>query len=299
MVNNSTNTMILASLHAARCTRSWLPVLLLLLGGQKINRLVSGHGYLSSPRSRNLLAYEETVWWPLTENDPAPETCPQCLNKGGTAGACGIAGDRNYDTPKNALGGPMPTMPQATYTQGQDIIVNVTLTAHHKGHFIFSACPVLSSGDIPSLDCFAQHRLIFVEDMIYGANADPNYPERAYIAPMTDPNYVPDYSASNALIEYSFKMKLPQDVYGDLVLIQWYVKEFPISLNLLTHSKRFIIDTKIMLVNSYHYLLVFLSLLEHTQVLSNRQQLLPRWLFGIQLARSMGWQYGHVNVTLW
>jgi hypothetical protein len=63
--------------------------------------------------------------------------------------------------------------------------------------------------------------MTFVKDTLYGANYDPNYPERAYLAPMNDPNYVPDTTASNILIEYSFIMKLPMDVYGDLVLIQW------------------------------------------------------------------------------
>ena len=116
----------------------------------------------------------------------------------------------------------MPTRIQANYTQGQDVVVNVTLTAHHRGHFVFSACPI-SPGEVATQDCFAQHRLTFVEDLLYGGNYDPNYPERAYIAPMNDPNYVPDYTSSNALIEYSFKMHLPQDVYGDLVLIQWLV----------------------------------------------------------------------------
>ena len=210
------------SLFAASRIAGWqLPLIPLLLLVQLFTDFASGHGYLSSPRSRNLLAYEETVWWPLTENDPAPETCPQCLNKGGTVAACGLVGDRNYDTPKNALGGTMPNLPQATYTQGQDIVVNVTLTAHHRGHFVFSACPMTTTTDIPTQECFAKHRLTFVEDNMYGGNYDPNYPERAYIAPMNDPNYVPDESASNVLIEYSFKMRLPQDVYGDLVLIQW------------------------------------------------------------------------------
>lgn len=216
--------MLLPSPHAAPFTAGSLLTLVLLICpyAHHLVHLVDGHGYLSSPRSRNLLAYEETVWWPLTENDPAPETCPQCLNRGGTVAACGLVGDRNYDTPKNALGGAMSAQPQTTYTQGQDIMVNVTLTAHHRGHFVFSACPiVVSQTEIPTQDCFAQHRLTFVEDPIYGANFDPYYPERAYLAPMNDPNYVPDYSSSNALIEYSFKMRLPQDVYGDLVLIQW------------------------------------------------------------------------------
>ena len=50
---------------------------------------------------------------------------------------------------RNALGGPMPTNIQATFTQGQDVIVNVTLTAHHKGHFEFAVCAI-SSGEVPT-----------------------------------------------------------------------------------------------------------------------------------------------------
>jgi len=68
----------------------------------------SGHGFLSTPRSRNLHAYEQTKWTQQTSNDPEPETCPQCLNIGGQLARCGIAWGkprRNYDAPRNALGG--------------------------------------------------------------------------------------------------------------------------------------------------------------------------------------------------
>ena len=37
-----------------------------------------GHGYLATPRSRNLLAFEETSWNSRTADDPMPEVCPQC-----------------------------------------------------------------------------------------------------------------------------------------------------------------------------------------------------------------------------
>ncbi|KAL7530693.1 hypothetical protein ACHAXR_009440, partial [Thalassiosira sp. AJA248-18] len=187
---------------------------------------VLGHGYLATPRSRNLLAFQETVWWPQTSNDPEPETCPHCLNLGGSRARCGMTQDtsgglRNYDTPRNALLGPMPTKIQATYVQGQDVVLDVTLTAHHKGHFVFSACPI-SSGEIPTQECFDANRLTFVEDLLYGANYDPNYPERAYLHPVNDPGYVPDLGSAKSVMDFSFKMRLPPDLYGDLVLIQWY-----------------------------------------------------------------------------
>eukprot|EP00581_Thalassiosira_minuscula_P005354 CAMPEP_0183742588 /NCGR_PEP_ID=MMETSP0737-20130205/64777_1 /TAXON_ID=385413 /ORGANISM="Thalassiosira miniscula, Strain CCMP1093" /LENGTH=1396 /DNA_ID=CAMNT_0025978175 /DNA_START=206 /DNA_END=4396 /DNA_ORIENTATION=- len=182
----------------------------------------NSHGYLSSPRSRNLLAFQETVWWPQTENDPEPETCPHCLNLGGSRARCGLSGGiRNYDTPKNALGGKMPIKIQADYTQGQDVVLNVTLTAHHKGHFVFSACPI-APFEIPTQKCFDQNKLTFVEDLLYGGNYDPNYPERAYLAPVDDLNYAIDIGSSRGIMDYSFKMRLPPNVYGDLVLIQWY-----------------------------------------------------------------------------
>jgi hypothetical protein len=199
-------------------------VCIIILGWVGLLHQASGHGYLSSPRSRNLLAFEETVWWPQTANDPEPETCPHCLNRGGTLARCGVFEDhwgvRNYDAPKNALGGQLPTKIQATYNQGQDITLDVTLTAHHRGHFVFSACPI-SPGEVPTQECFDGNKLTFVEDMMYDANFDPNYPERAYIAPMNSPNYEPDYGSSLAVMEFSFKMRLPPDLYGDVVLIQW------------------------------------------------------------------------------
>ena len=110
----------------------------------------------------------------------------------------------------------MPTKIQATYTQGQDVVMNVTLTAHHKGHFVFSACPIIY-GEIPSQECFDENKLIFVEDLLHGANFDPNYPERAYVAPVNIPDYVPNYGTT----EFSFNMRVPEDLYGDIVLIQW------------------------------------------------------------------------------
>lgn len=66
------------------------------------------HGFISSPRSRNFVAYQDRKYYPLTEDDPLPEDCPNCLNHGGTLARCGVmssglggALERNYDLPKN------------------------------------------------------------------------------------------------------------------------------------------------------------------------------------------------------
>jgi len=110
----------------------------------------------------------------------------------------------------------MKTNIQATYVQGEEIVVDVTLTAHHKGHFVFSACSILH-GEVPAQSCFDENRLMFVEDMLHGAKFDKNYPERAYLAPLEDS----DPGLENKT-RYSFKMRLPSDLNGDIVLIQWY-----------------------------------------------------------------------------
>ena len=91
---------------------------------------VDAHGYLASPRSRNFYAHEMTEWSSPTETDPEPEPDPQSLNQGTL---CGKTGEHDYNLPKNALGGPMRTNIQATWIRGQEVVLDVVLTAHHKG----------------------------------------------------------------------------------------------------------------------------------------------------------------------
>ena len=112
-----------------------------------------------------------------------------------------------------------------TNFSGSIIDLNVVLTAHHKGHFEFRACPLpwdgngnsalaIPEGGIPNQACFDAHPLTFIEDVLSldetraKANFDPHYPERAYI-PLNDSNL-------------SYKFELPAGLSGDLVLIQWY-----------------------------------------------------------------------------
>lgn len=169
------------------------------------------HGYISSPRSRNYYAYTEAKWWDVNENDPEPEPDPFSLNRGGTAAQCGMVGDRNYDLPKNALGGLMKPTIQECYNAGSIIDISVTLTAYHGGHFEFHACPI-NHGEVPTESCFKDHPLEFVEDVLNGAPKDPSYPSRAYIHGLT----------SMTLGEFKYKYKLPDNLIGELVLIQWY-----------------------------------------------------------------------------
>jgi len=71
----------------------------------------------------------------------------------------------------------MPNVVQASYSTGSTVEFESILTAHHWGHFTLKACPI-SPGQVPSQSCFDSNPLTFVEDTLYGAPSDPNYPER-------------------------------------------------------------------------------------------------------------------------
>ncbi|KAL3798617.1 hypothetical protein ACHAWO_014026 [Cyclotella atomus] len=180
---------------------------------------VDAHGYLKTPRSRNYYASVEGKWSGGTESDPAVETCPHCLNIGGTEARCGFVGDHNYDLPPNAIGGIMPSVTQGCFRPEADITFESVLTAHHMGHFAFKSCAI-SHGEVPTQECFDANPLTFLSDELYGANADPLYPERAYI-PRTDyvGGLVRDSSGDYVM---RHKYRLPAGLSGDLVLIQWH-----------------------------------------------------------------------------
>ena len=150
--------------------------------------LVDGHGYLSSPRSRNIVAYQDGKSWTTDPDIPKKEDCPHCLSR--NEGACGMTGSRDYKSPQNALGDPMQLNIQRTYAEGDIIELEVVLTANHLGHFEYSVCPLSSHGDIPTASCFDSHKLEFVEDALYNAPKDPAYPGRAYIPPGSVANSV-------------------------------------------------------------------------------------------------------------
>jgi len=178
---------------------------------------VHAHGYLKSPRSRNYFAHTDGVWWGGTASDPRPENCPHCLNIGGTEGRCGVIESRNYDYPKNSLGGDLAPVIQACYQPGAVVEFEASLTAYHMGHMQFYACPI-SAGQVPTQACFDSNPLTFISDELYGATPDPLYPERAYIPNNDYDGFVKD----GELYKFLFKYQLPANLSGDLVLIQWH-----------------------------------------------------------------------------
>ena len=168
------------------------------------------------------------------------------IKKTTTGPQCGQVGFRNYDFPLSSTGTLLAPKIQANYTRGQTITVEVKvgrdnsttimvascqpisltyctfpsisfhmtqITAHHQGHFEFYACAI-TAGQSPSQACFRANPLEFVEDLLYGSPKDVNYPYRAYMAPSAIS------SPKDNL--FSYRMKLPGNVVGNLVLIQWW-----------------------------------------------------------------------------
>ncbi|KAK1734442.1 lytic polysaccharide monooxygenase [Skeletonema marinoi] len=179
---------------------------------------VHGHGHLVSPRSRNYVAKQDGAYWPADETTSYPEDCPHCLNVGGTEASCGLTADRNYDYPKNALGGNLAPAVQACYAGGDVVELDVVLTAHHMGHFSYKACAI-NAGEVASQECFDSNPLTFVEDVLYGSLPDPNYPNRAYI-PRADSAIIQKDNSGD--YKFSHRFKLPEGLSGELVLLQWH-----------------------------------------------------------------------------
>jgi chitinase len=172
---------------------------------------VYSHGYVKSPRARNYVAAEDGMWSGGADDLPQKENCPSCLNTKPIEGFCGNNDNRNYDSPLDAIGRPLAWSSQATYVEGQIIEVTAHLPAHHDGHFVMRGCP---EGTNPSESCFSQYVLEFMEDTSpdsqYKAPKDLNYPERGYVG------------APNGSNEYTHRLKLPQGLVGDKVLLHWH-----------------------------------------------------------------------------
>jgi len=185
-----------------------LSLLLLLASSTTVH--VNAHGYLESPRSRNYVANQEgKAKGDGDETTPLKETATNNARADKVPGQCGTIGDRNYECAPNVLGGCLPTNIQATYTCGEEIEVTLHIDRNHGGHFLFSVC------EEPTYDCFKDHRLEYVRGVTSDAPKDFNYPYRAYMPPKT-------IGVNGNSWEYKFMMKLPDDVSGDSLLLQWW-----------------------------------------------------------------------------
>jgi hypothetical protein len=165
---------------------------------------VRGHGYQSSPRSRNWYANEEGIEGSQA-GVPSREYCPHCLNTNN--GVCGVSTNYDYDDWIDSQGNPMPWNSQGTYASGDLINVASTLRTHHNGHMEIKGCP---AGRASTQECFDDHVLTFVRDLIYDMPVDPAYPERGYY-----------YGGQGGQFkDFLMEFLLPDSLVGEQVLLQ-------------------------------------------------------------------------------
>ncbi|KAL7550366.1 hypothetical protein ACHAWF_013610 [Thalassiosira exigua] len=192
--------------------------------------LVTGHGYMSSPRSRNFYAHSiiNTIECTSPDGCPPQEYCHHCLNN--NDGVCGKSpGGANYETSlwKDREGNPMPWRAQGPggtlavggeYVEGGTMVVDSILSTHHNGHMELRACVMDSSNatKCSTFDDFEGNELHFVQDLVPEENhpsmyPDPVFPERGMYAG----------GQAGAIQSFSFVYRIPEGIYGERVLLQW------------------------------------------------------------------------------
>jgi hypothetical protein len=161
------------------------------------------HGFLKSPRSRNYYAHVEGADWGGSTGQPPKEYCPHCINLKTNDQICGTGQAQNYDIWTDTSGDGITWSSQGVFTEGQDIIIESTLSTNHAGHIDVFVCP---DGEASTQACFHEHPLVFVEDLLYGGPVDDQYPSRAYVSPASDFRHV---------------YRLPMGIHGSKVMLQW------------------------------------------------------------------------------
>ena len=160
---------------------------------------VYSHGFLSQPKSRNLLS-----------ND----YCKHCLNVGGlgimtqnnkiTRGLCG---NSRYETQNWNIPGDIVKQ----YTKGQSIPITSTITAHHMGYFVVEIC------DNPNIseDCFKP--LPITNTDCYQYWKTPIEGENFY-------QFMSDYNGEyiqNGQQDYTWHVQLPPNLECSHCVLRW------------------------------------------------------------------------------
>lgn len=187
-------------------------------------RSVHAHGYLASPKSRNLLASEAMGY-----------SCPHCLNGGGVdevsqggalqwpRGLRTLSGDpasesspRSFEAGGELYAGTIG----GNYTQGSVVDFRVVLTTNHNGRFSFRICKVRGGYDEAvemeaeqlNNQCLDQH--VLLQANVKGAQMPG---ERYWYT-------LPEDAAKS--VEYQMFYELPQGLVCDGIdshcVLQWY-----------------------------------------------------------------------------
>jgi len=169
---------------------------------------VKGHGYMEMPMARNYVANPTNdCTWGREAGVPLCYSDSQSVNKN-NGGVCGYDQNDNpageMDLWLDSVGVPMQWKSQETYNAGDTITINTVFTAHHYGHITVSGCP---KGRESTQACFDAFPLKFVKDKLYGMPKDPKNTNRGMMHGLD--------------MRLSMKFKLPKDLVGEEVLLQW------------------------------------------------------------------------------
>jgi hypothetical protein len=201
------------------------------------------HGYLSVPRSRNLVAHQRKtnrnyepqslssgqrrnspLVYPETEAGAlghglcgdAPRTkSPECWNGGDCPEQAHMPGGKFY-TKGNGNGG----LIQATYSEGQTIDVEMYIMAHHMGAVTLRLCDEARVTE----KCLNKYgplkRVDFEQGGLREAQPiNPNHPEFWYLNPTA---YAPAKVPGTTHYRMRARFKLPEGVSCENCVLQWW-----------------------------------------------------------------------------
>jgi len=159
-------------------------------------RPCQGHGYLYDPPARS------TVWRHAQFAKYVPRNpTDNELNCGGRGHKCPLCGDKITNR-ENEVGGVYADRHwrpvTANWTQGEDVVIKVRLTAHHKGWQQFKLCPTNDFGVEATQPCLDQHP-------VYSKDS----PSELH------------YDMTEKHEWYNVTFTLPKDVTCDLCVLQW------------------------------------------------------------------------------
>lgn len=172
---------------------AWMTLLIGLMG----MRGVAAHGKLTQPASRNELG--------------GTSNCAHCLNGGGP---CGDTSSLNFYAG-----------PQATWTAGSIVPIEVLITAHHRGHYEFRICDQVLNSRVANPDACLNKWVLEratpeeagFRDCRPGDQRaacvpfDPLHPERWYLPPSGEVN-----------LRHTIYFKVPAGLQCEACTLQWH-----------------------------------------------------------------------------
>jgi len=174
--------------------------------------MARGHAYLSQPQARNFGKNDKNGWMPQSGNG---------------AGICGDGGQ----WPKDSNFVDYLDGPKTTYAAGSVVEFEVSITAHHKGHFEFKICDQEVTSDLADADgCFNKWVLeradpagdcIPNDDRADCQPVDTANPQRWYLPPPRGIGGWWTAQVGNRIQVEKMQYKIPENLTCSKCTLQW------------------------------------------------------------------------------